>query len=215
MGLFFTTGGWSGVSAVFVKTGSGAGSGTWTWSGATTANPWDVALDLCDWIVDGARPWTGVITAASPAAVADGNQLAISYSFTGGSFSTVTPSSACQDRLGLVNVSTVQGVPGSHAHDWDVRNDRPWLRAAGGRSRAASWSNGCQVHAHRRPSVEGMLTHAELVEWNAALAEAVDPRTAYVYVEATATWRWLTVGDARPLWQPDLRHAFVGLEVLG
>lgn len=217
-GIVLTTRGWTGAEVAFAHT---TGTATYAVSG-DKLNAYDVATALAAWLDDAARPWAAALTGVTWTVEDDTDgRLAFVFAFTGTTFTSITGNAAWLDRIAISDQSILFGLTGvtrgscsavPATYGWE-----PWDRAAGGRSRAASWRTGHPVAAHRRPAVEVGCDLTQTFTLSEAFRLASEPRTAYVYDELADTWRWVTVGshEFRPHQVGDVTHYLCSLSVLG
>ncbi len=192
--------GWTGASIVFTHA---SGADTYTVAD-DVLNAYDVAVALRDWLDSGSRPWTASINAVYLTVGDDGvrHRFEFTYSGTSPTFVSVVPNATWIARFGDTSASPVGVCPQTCAA---TPGSGPWERwdsDAGDRSRTSGWRRGHPATAHRQPSVELAMSLEQAYAFTAALRLASQPRTAYLYDELTALWRFVTCG-AWQLEHPD------------
>lgn len=209
--MIFTTRGWTGAQIVWTHAD---GSATYSVSG-DDANALEVAVALRDWLDDGARPWAAHVSDVVLTVGTDGERHNFLYTYTG-TFTSKVPNAAWIARFGDTSQSTPTGalgtcgvIPGTV--DWTAFDN-----VQGERSREGSWRSGHPQLSHRRPGVEFALSQAAAYALSEAQRLASQPRTAYLYDEAAALWRRVTVG-AVSLGHPEGDRTFLvgSLEAIG
>lgn len=199
MGLILTTRGWLGASITWTHP---SGADTYTVSG-DVHNAYDVATELVAWLGNVARPWHFYATGFSFAVEQDQDDglrhcFPISYS---GTFDAVDPGGSWRQFFGDP-LDTAVGVEGTLAETPGLVG---WLRVdnkPGVRCREGSYHFTSAQTSPQRPQVEFWLDEPQTFALSQALRYAAVPRTAYVYDEYAATWRWVTLGKC-PWEHPD------------
>lgn len=154
-------------------------------------NAYAVALDMASWLDNGARPWAADIDSVAVKTREVSNRVDIYFEFTGSNvtFNYANGEDNWDLKFGVIGLG-VNGVPADHscAADFGLANWARQDRLPGVRSRAASHRMGLAGFAPKRPSCEAWTDVAHAAAMNAALINAADPRSAYVYDDHTETW---------------------------
>lgn len=213
--MILTLAGWTGASIVFTHT---SGAATYTVS-ADVLNAYDVAVDLRAWLANASRPWAAAITGVALAVEDDTKRRRFRYTYTGPgtlTFVSIVPNATWISRFGDTSLAT----PGTCAASCAATpGSLPWERwdnEPGERGRQGAWRPGHPQLAHRRPDVELFLTLEQAYALTQAIRLASQPRTAYIYDEGAAVWRFVTLGKL-DLKHPadDYRRVIGTLDVLG
>lgn len=193
MGLIFTTIGWTGASIEFEHA---AGTDTFELDG-DEQNPYDVAQNLRDWLLDDPeRPWSAAQIATVTITVGtDGKRHRFTFAFTGSAptFVSITPSAewtTCFGDTSSTPTGTARATLGK-----DLANVN-WLQRdteRGGATREGGWRMLHQQFAFRRPRVEDRLSALEVFVLSECQQYASPARTAYLYDRGT--WRLVVVGE--------------------
>lgn len=218
MGIILTTTGWTGASIEVVHA---SGTETFTISGDTN-NAYDVATDFATWLDAGARAWAGALTSVSWTVEDNGDgRVCFVYAAVGTTFTSFTCDAEAAERIRVSKTSVSSGASGTCRGSCSaIPGSRVWERwdiDQGARNRLASWRMGHPLLAHRRPSIELAMDLYQTFALCEAVRIAAQPRTAYVYDEAGATWRLVTVGRhmIEPHTADDTTKTIGTLDVLG
>ena len=210
--LVLTTRGWTGASVVWTHA---SGSDTFELVG-DVHNARDVADELATWLDDPARPWAAAISSVTVTVTTADHRVVLGFSFTGSTptFLSAVCSAAWQDRFG--DLTTGGPVFGSSSVIPATLGWERWDRLQGLRGREGGWRFGHPATSLRRPSCEFVWTQDEAWAVREGWTAAAEPRTAYLWDEAGATWRWVTLGKLVLEHPEDDVLLVVGrLEVLG
>lgn len=190
MGVILSTRGWTAASITWTHAD---GAETYTLDG-DVANAYDVATALVAWLDDPARVWAANVSGVSFTVGDDGARHRFVIAYTG-TFSSIVTSASWDVFFGDTSATPDGVAEGTLAETPGIVG---WVRvdnSPGVRSRSGSWRYGLAQIAPQRPAVELWLDEAAAHVLSQALRYAAVPRTAYLYDEDAATWRWVTIGE--------------------
>ena len=191
--MIFTVAGWTGAAIVFTHA-----SGAATYSASSDVlNPYEVAVALQAWLDDPARPWAAAITGVGLAVEDDGVRHRFRFTYTGPGptvFVSIVPNATWIAVFGDPSLATPSACPSScsatpGSGPWERRDTTP-----GERNRMRGWRVGHPLVSNRRPAVELAMSLEQSYVFDKALRLASAPRSAYLYDELAAAWRFVTVG---------------------
>jgi hypothetical protein len=186
--ILVTTRGW--VSGVFEATHP---LGLDEWRGPDgEANPLDIADQIAAWLDDPARPWSSAVSNVSITFEPHTNgQLRPVLSYSGTAFTGFYFDFEVSGRFGDFDTLPTFGSLGATA---DTIGWERWDQGRGDRSQAGGWRFGHAATAHRQPRVRYHCSASAYQRFRVGLAEAAQPRTAYIYDEAAQLWRFVALG---------------------
>lgn len=191
--MIFTLAGWTGASIAFTHA---SGAATYTVA-SDVLNAYDVAVDLRAWLANASRPWAAAITGVTLAVEDDTKRRRFRFTYSGPgptSFTSIVPNATWISLFGDTSLATPGVCAASCAATPGTRTWERWDNEPGERCRQGGWRPGHPLLAHRRPTVDLWLTPEQAYALTQAIRLASQPRTAYLYDELAATWRFVTVG---------------------
>lgn len=187
--ILVTTRGW--ISGV-VECDHPSGFEEWRGAPEGEANPYDVAALFAAWLDDPARSWSASVAAVSITfAPLPSGQLAPVLSHSGTPFNSFYFDGEVSDRFG-----DFDGLPtfGSLGIEAEALGWEQWDQGRGERSQSGGWRFGHAATSHRRPRVRYICPPSAYQRFRVGLAEAAQPRTAYVFDEVAQLWRFVALG---------------------
>lgn len=187
--IFLTTRGWTGAQVSLYIAGE---EDSWVVP-VDVANPLDVGQAFVDWCNEPARPWSSSASAFLLTWEPAGARLRAVLTWSGPAADAIDATDAWAARFG--RWWTGQAALGSSSAEAFTENWAPRDAGRGVRTTAAGWRLGHPRTSHRRPTVRFVWTLAQYWEWRGGLPVAANPRSAYVWDEAHATWRFVALGE--------------------